>query len=293
MLTEKIPMIICLILFCASLSTTSSVAESELGTATGTLTWKGQTHQIKYAYALQTENPYDENKRDAFILLLADAPVTDDISRLDQSDMARLLIEKNLHGIVFGIDANNGIFSTDLPRGFSGGVAEFEPGQMKPELIEGRVHSNGIQKFIDDTYEFDIRFQAAVQAQKVIDAKNGTALPKGGGEPGKAYIAYSKALASGDLESIIKFRETTSEQLQELEKMKKESPEEFKEGMEMISAFTNKNIRILEGYTNGTEAMMTVEGVDSFSSKPDRGRVEMKLINGQWKFVHEKWDSVN
>jgi hypothetical protein len=288
MFSQKTWISICFILFSVSLS-----AQSKVGTATGTFTWKDQTHQIKYAYAKQTEDPFDETKKNAFLLLLADAPITENVSKLDRFSMIRLLEEKNLHGIVVGIDAKNDLFFTDIPRGFSGsGVADFEPGQMNPGLIEGRLHTNGMRKFFEYNYQFDVRFKAAVQSPKIINAKNGTVLPNGGGEPGKVYIAYSKALQSGDVESMIKFKEATSEQLQEMEKMKKESPEEFKQGMAMISKFSKKNIKVLEGYTNGNEAMLTIEGVDPLSNKSVRGKVEMKLVSGQWKLVEEKWDAV-
>jgi hypothetical protein len=289
MFAEKLWIIICLILS----SVTLSAAESKTGTATGTFTWKDQTHQIKYAYATQTEDPFDESKKNAFLLLLADAPITQDVSKLDRFSMVRLLEQKNLNGIVVGIDAKNDLFFTDIPRGFSGsGVADFEPGQMKPGFIEGRLHTNGMRKFFDSPYQFDVSFKAAVQSQKVMNAKNGTALPNGGGEPGKAYLVYAKALEAGDLESMMKHKELSSEQIQKMEQVKKESPEQFKQQMAMLSKFTKKNIKVLEGYTNGKEAMLSVEGIDPLSNKSVRGKVEMKQVNGQWMLVDENWDAV-
>ena len=47
-----------------------------------------------------------------------------------------------------------------------------------------------------ESYQFDLRFDTAVTPLP------GTALPVGGGEPGKAYNAYLAALAKGDLATL-------------------------------------------------------------------------------------------
>jgi ribosomal protein S8 len=292
MLSKKTAIVTVTILFFVSVHA-FLVAEPNVDSAKGTFTWNGQTYQIKYSYATPTKDPFDEKKIDAFLVLLTDGPIEEDVSKLSRFGMTRIFEKRNLHGIVFGIDGKNNLFFTDVPGGFNGtGIAKFEPGQMNPSLVQGRIYTNGMEEYFKDTYQFDIRFQAAVKAEKVIDAKSGTALSKDGGEPGKAYLAYSKAAQAGDLESMLKYKQTTPEQIQEMEKMKKESPEKYKQSIAMLTTFAAKDIRIIEGYINDNEAMLTVEAVGPLSPKRVRGNVEMKQVDGQWKVMREKWDTV-
>ena len=118
----------------------------------------------------------------------------------------------------------------------------------------------------------------------------------GGGDPGKAYLAFVKASQSGDLDSRLKFNSLSPEENEEMksmfEKLKKESPEKFKAMLAHLSALSPKDAKILGGYINGKDAMLNVEAVDQESNKKNKLRVLMKLDGDQWKIINEQWDPI-
>jgi hypothetical protein len=102
----------------------------------------------------------------------------------------------------------------------------------------------------------------------------GSKLPNGGGEPGKAYMAFINAAYKKDQSQICKLIAAPEDQAQCLQQ---------KEAMAgYIAMFTQpKSHKVLEGFMKGEEATLNV--AYTFASAPDStGFVVMKRTKGKW-----------
>lgn len=104
----------------------------------------------------------------------------------------------------------------------------------------------------------------------------GTKLPADGGEPGKDYMTYIKALQKRDGATIRKMAEVGPA-----------SDKELKEQMEMMAAMTPSDIRIVSGTLNAETAVLNVNGMQD--GKKQYGTIEMKKKGGVWKITKEDW----
>src|SRR6266498_5289520 len=91
-------------------------------------------------------------------------------------------------------------------------ASPFATSSPKPWLIEKP------DEFFKNTYIYDVKFDAPFSATPKAagpEALKGTQLPPGGGDPGKAYMAYTKVLAAGDLKALRPRQQPRRSRLQE------------------------------------------------------------------------------
>ena len=109
-------------------------------------------------------------------------------------------------------------------------------------------------------------------------------LAAGGGEAGKAYLAYCQAEKAGNKKVMLKY--LTGEQhalYAEPGVTIRRGATIWKEG----SALEYLNLEITGGKTNDEEVVLEVRGARR--GKPITGRVMMILEDGQWKVDREEW----
>ncbi len=128
---------------------------------------------------------------------------------------------------------------------------------------------------------FAFLFLAAVVVMAAEPA--GKPLPAGGGEPGKAYVAYCKAIEAGDMAALKK--------LVAADKAKQMESEDFKKMFPMIQAMQAKDIKITGGTMTETEATLNAEGTDRMDGAPSKGTISMVLEEKQWKVNKDAWKS--
>ena len=107
-----------------------------------------------------------------------------------------------------------------------------------------------------------------------------TTLPAGGGEPGKAYMTYTKAFASGDVAALKKM--VTTDRAKQLDDPK------IKEMLPMMQSMQAKDIKVNGGTMTSKEATLNVEGKDETGAK-ETGTVHMVLEDKLWKIEKESW----
>jgi hypothetical protein len=112
-------------------------------------------------------------------------------------------------------------------------------------------------------------------------AEKPTALPADGGEPGKAYLAYTKAFAAGDIPALKK--------MVSAERAKKLDDPQMKEMLPMMQALEPKDIKILGGTMTSKEATLNVEGKAEGAASKQTGEVHMVLEDKTWKVEKESW----
>lgn len=111
----------------------------------------------------------------------------------------------------------------------------------------------------------------------------GAALPADGGEPGKAYVAYCKAMVSGDMNELKK--------LVSAERAKQMDDPEFQKMFPMIQAMMAKDIKITGGTMSANTATLNAEGTDSMGGAKAKGTISMVLEGKQWKVEKDSWTS--
>lgn len=111
----------------------------------------------------------------------------------------------------------------------------------------------------------------------------GTALPADGGEPGKAYAAYCKAMTSGDMKAL--------KTLVSAERAKQMDDPDFAKMFEMIQAMMAKNIKVTGGTMSANEATLNAEGTDSMGGGKATGTISMVLEDKHWKVAKDSWTS--
>lgn len=122
-------------------------------------------------------------------------------------------------------------------------------------------------------------FLTAVDGQspaRAADVK-GAKLPADGEEPGKDYMAYLMALQNRDGAAIRKMAEVPQGT----------SDKELKEQMEMMSAMTPSDQKIVSGSINGNTATLNVTGM--LEKKKQYGTIELQKKGGVWKITKEDW----
>lgn len=111
----------------------------------------------------------------------------------------------------------------------------------------------------------------------------GTPLPAGGGEPGKAYVAYCKAITASDMAALKK--------LVSAERAKSMDSPDFAKMFPMIQSMMAKDIKITGGTMTATTATLNAEGKDSMGGGVTKGTISMVLEDKQWKVTEDSWKS--
>lgn len=136
-----------------------------------------------------------------------------------------------------------------------------------PDHVAGafKLNANG------DTADvsFDLKVESKVE-------RAGTALPAGGGDPGKAALAHFAAIEKNDFAAL---KATAPPEVrQQMEASEKSG--EAKKMFQMMRAMTPTRVRILGGTVDGDSATLDFEG--TAEGKPAKGEVDMVRMGGVW-----------
>ncbi|MEZ5418243.1 MAG: DUF4878 domain-containing protein [Vicinamibacterales bacterium] len=116
---------------------------------------------------------------------------------------------------------------------------------------------------------FDLKVESTV-------ARTGTALPAGGGDPGRAVMAHFAALEKNDFKALM--ATAPPEQRQMMEASEKSG--EAKEMFEMLRMMSPSKVKVLGGTVDGDQATVDFEGVSD--GKPAKGTATVVRIDGKW-----------
>jgi hypothetical protein len=119
-------------------------------------------------------------------------------------------------------------------------------------------------------------------ADETATAEKPTTLSADGGEPGKAYMAYTKAFASGDMAALKK--------MVSADRAKAMDDPQFKEMFSMMQSMQPKDIKVTGGTMTSKDANLNVEAKAEGNTKTT-GTVHMILEDKVWKVEKESWKS--
>lgn len=259
------------------------------GKATGTLTIDGKSITLKYAYVMAQPNTFDERKTDIAVLLTEeplDADALTDIEELDDAVMRQ-------HGwAFFKLDEDGKPIHEMIDHPAVGGrlimsgftQAEFLSKKVGKDRVEGSFKTRKTEDFMGHTYSIKVDFSAPVLQAKVSeplpDVKTGRTLPRGGGQPGKVYRAYLKAVRDRDISAL---RTLVPDKTQNM------SDSEMKESLEFVAGLLPKNPEIADGYAKEGRAVLYIEG--THEGEKQYGTVELVKKEKMWGIVKESWSN--
>jgi opacity protein-like surface antigen len=261
---------------------------SAAGVAGGTFRWNKTPFAMVDAYAFRKPDSFDATKKVTVLILTTTAldrkaidSALDRESAIDgqvregkgTSIQLSLGADGDLHGLNAQIRTEEGFqsFSTS-------GTGKVELLTNSAERIAGRVSSEGKKSFSDDSYEYELTFDVAVTPEPAP----GKPLRAGGGEAGKAYVAYIAALQKGNVDAIARFwpKEKGAAMLEA-----KEEPD-FKEKLDMLRMFSPKSVKVKGGSIKDDVADLDVVGKDADGNVMD-GKVRMLRDGKSWRVEKE------
>lgn len=249
----------------------------------GTFYNEGKAMSMSHAYAYQTESDFDKGKQVTHVVFSEHAI---DAAALDKSTDRESALREQLRGanyVEINIDSDGSVENVNSRIGdYSGsqsgiGWYTLELKQNDAKRIEGSFRSNDEE---DKTTGRFYDFSFALDLPGPVDL--GAALPAGGGEAGEAYMAYSKALAKGDIDALaatmIKSR---ADQLL----AGREDPD-FKQMFSFIQSMALKNPKYEKGSSTGDTATLEYSGKDA-DGNAVTSTVTMQREDGKWKLAKE------
>jgi hypothetical protein len=263
---------------------------SDAGTANGTMTVGGKKTTLKYAVARNVKNHLEEGKTDIRVLL-SNVPVTVE-QFADIGQMMELGDSGKLTGVEVEITPDKKIISALLyspdfhlqGNSFSAvGMHDFKPTTFTKTALAGKLSTSHDSDFNKVSFSYSATFNAAVQAPKAAAAPKlkGTPLPAGGGDIGKAYLAFTRSTAAGDMNAV---RNGAS-----AERAAQMNTPDFKEMFPLIQAMEPKDIKVTGGAVDGDTATLIASGTTDGDKA--NGTISMVREGGKWKVAKESWSS--
>ncbi len=263
-------------------------ARSIAGKASGTLTIDGRSITLKYAYAMAQPNTFDKDKTDIAVLL-TERPLSEDaVKNAEELDdavgrehgWAFFKIDETGRPIHEVIDHPKAGGSRLLMSGFTQAV--FVQKKRGKDRLEGSFATKKVEDFLNHSYEIKVEFSApllqAKRPEPLPDAKTGEALPRDGGEPGKAYAAYLKAVREKNIPVLRMLAPVEEQDI---------SDSELQQALELMAAISPVEPKITRGYIRGETAVLYLEGV--VGGEKQYGTVECARKGRMWKIAKEHW----
>ncbi len=255
---------------------------------TGKCTHEGKPLVFVDAYAALAPDPFDDAKKVTTLWLLTEKldraelaqanpdEIGDAIdSQVYDGDGAKLELRFDAEGKV--VEALQMFVPPGTSRSISGNdVGEYTPKGPAAARVSGRFVLGD-----DDKLSCDFSFDEAI-AGKGPPAPPpkpwGTVLPKGGGEPGKAYMAMHRATLAGDVDAMLALAAKSRAD----EMRKSRSQPDFPKMLEMVKAFEPAEVHIVSGQADATRAELVIAGKESDGSAMT-GKVKLVREDGAWK----------
>lgn len=140
------------------------------------------------------------------------------------------------------------------------------------KVENGRIHGRITLAGQPGELAFDVTFDVPV-----APSSYGDPLPAGGGEPGKVYAAYHRAIAAWDKAALRPFY------------TEKVQADYVERADALVQAFRNdhpdKTFEIVRGFAKGAQALLLIEGETAYGKV--KTEVHLEKQKGTWRIVDE------
>lgn len=248
----------------------------------GTFTFNGEAKSLPFVYVIPEAKGFYDDADPTYKVLFVAREVPE--RELDEHIWDAAYLELGITRTAEFDDApkwqvysQNIVADPDAGGNVSGGTyPELELTSTGPDTFAGRVYTKAPLDFFGDTIAYDFTFSAPVSDP---DAPIGDPLPAGGGEPGKAYLAWVAALHAGDLAKL--------KTMVPAEMAAQFDEEDAAEGLEFMQMMTPTDIKILGGSSDGATAILKVEGM--MDGEKVAGEVTLVKMDGHWMAKKSSW----
>ena len=168
-----------------------------------------------------------------------------------------------------------------VPPGNNRSLSSNEVGKLQMKLPMVNRASGRFILDDDDKMKCDLQFDIPMAGKgppPPAPKPWGAALPAGGGEPGKVYLAMHRATLAGDVEAMLKL--AMKEKADQMRAARNDP--EFPKMLEMIKAFEPAQVRIVSGRADATRAELQIDGKESDGAAMT-GTVKLVKEDGAWK----------
>jgi hypothetical protein len=162
------------------------------------------------------------------------------------------------------------------------GHGEFKLDPAPAGRIAGHWTQTEPEDFFGETYDFDLRFDAAIVPPP------GKPLPADGGDAGKAYRAWTAAVAKGD---VAQLRALVGRDY-DAWRIKSDDPDDVKAALKDLRDGMPLDPKVLRGRLDGDNAVLWVEGRDR-DDILRRGRVQLQRVDKAWRFMEADLSQVD
>lgn len=263
-------------------------ASSAYASVKGQCVYEGVHLNFVDAHAAMAQDPFEE-KQKVPTLWLTTKPLNHDLllqAKSDQIDDAVTdqVFENDGAKLELRFDAEAKLvegLQLYVPPGNNRSVSSNEVGELKLNTPMA-TRANG--RFVlsdDEKLKCDLQFDVAIAGKGPPPPPPkpwGTALPAGGGEPGKVYLAMHRATMASDVETMLKL--ATKERADQMRASRNDP--EFPKMLEMIKAFEPAQVRVVSGRSDATRAELQIEGKESDGTAMS-GEVKLVMEAGSWR----------
>ena len=258
------------------------------GEASGSFSIDGKSVAVHYAYAMTQPDVFDAKKTNTAILV-SEKPVSDAAlaDAKDLEDAGRgmtnwILIKLDEKGSAIREVVRHQSLG-DASLQMSGMThSDFKAGAQSADRIEGAIRTEKEEEFLHHKYRTDVRFSAplrvAAREEPLPDARTGKKLPKGGGEPGKAYFAFEDAVRRKDLAAIRKLKPADMPDMPD---------NDLRQALEIMAAMSPEKVVVDDGYIAGDTAVLYVSGTQD--GRKSYGTIRMKRVGDNWLATNQNW----
>lgn len=168
-----------------------------------------------------------------------------------------------------------------VPPGNNRSLSSNEVGQLQ---LKAPIVTSANGRFIltdDESLKCDLQFDLPMAGKgppPPIAKPWGTALPAGGGEPGKVYLAMHRAVMAGDVDAML--ASVIKEKADQMREAR--SKPDFPQMLAMIKAFEPAQVRIVSGRADGERAELQIDGKESDGASMT-GVVKLLREAGKWR----------
>lgn len=168
-----------------------------------------------------------------------------------------------------------------VPPGNNRSLSSNEVGKLQMKLPMVNRASGRFILDDDDKMKCDLQFDIPMGSRGPPPAATklwGVALPAGGGESGKVYLAMHRATLAGDIEAMLKL--AMKEKADQMRAARNDP--EFPKMLEMIKAFEPAQVRIVSGRADANRAELQIDGKESDGAAMT-GTVKLVKEDGAWR----------
>jgi hypothetical protein len=235
----------------------------EPGRAHGKMIYQGKTTALNYVYAKEDRDLLDESVYEVD-LLFSQRPASQ--IPPDESHLYTLKIRVNRKQSLGAIVYKEGSLEANLV----GAPNKFAVSSFSNQLLEARVYS---EEVVPDKLQYDVRFKAVIERDEKdvpITVRTGKPLPSGGGEPGKAYLEFTKLFPTVRTKQDIEL------------KLRKYLPDNADPAS--LMAFTGLvSVQVTGGFANENKGTLSIRA--TYNGSQCTGKVNLIYENARWKIL--------